>query len=196
MSGSCTSASMSSTRGALLARAARSVCASSTSRIWRPTVSTGLSAVIGSWKIIAIGWRATPASGRRGGAADPRPPSRMRPEAARSAPFGSSPMMISAGHRFARPALADEAQRLPGADAEGDALQDRQRRARRPSRRRDFRPQKIFAQNRALAHSPRPPLRRRGSSMSRAASPRRLIERMHSDSISPGQKISEGLIWK
>ena len=31
-----------------------SVCALSTSRIWRPTVSTGLSAVIGSWKIIAI----------------------------------------------------------------------------------------------------------------------------------------------
>ena len=29
-------------------------CVSSASRIWRPIVSTGLSEVIGSWKIIAI----------------------------------------------------------------------------------------------------------------------------------------------
>ena len=36
------------------ARASRSVWARSTSSIWRPTGTTGLSAVIGSWKIIAI----------------------------------------------------------------------------------------------------------------------------------------------
>ena len=36
------------------ARASRLVWARSTSSIWRPTGTTGLSAVIGSWKIIAI----------------------------------------------------------------------------------------------------------------------------------------------
>ncbi len=54
------------------------------------------------------------------------------------------------------------------------------------------------ARNDVSSNSHLPPSRcfRRGSSASRAASPIRLMLRIAIDSTRPGQKISDGLIWK
>ena len=106
------------------ARASRSVWARSTSSIWRPTGTTGLSAVIGSWKIIAM----------RGGAQLPQA------AVARGEQFLADQLDAAAGrrqrallqqahhrqrgHRLARAAFADQAQRLALAHLQRDAVDD------------------------------------------------------------------------
>ena len=57
----------------------RPSCSSSTSPIWLPTVYSGFSAVIGSWKIIAIRLPRSPRISRSDFAVSSSPPKRMRP---------------------------------------------------------------------------------------------------------------------
>ena len=77
------------------ARASRSVWTRNTSSIWRPTGTTGLSAVIGSWKIIAIvvarSWRRR----RSVAVSSSSPTSLTLPPEGTSAPFCSSPITVS-----------------------------------------------------------------------------------------------------
>ena len=77
------------------ARASRSVWTRNTSSIWRPTGTTGLSAVIGSWKIIAIcvarSWR----SRRSVAVRISSPTSLTLPPVGVSAPFCSRPITVS-----------------------------------------------------------------------------------------------------
>ena len=56
-----------------------SKCARSASMIWNPTVYTGLSAVIGSWKITAISLPRTSRSSRSGMPRSSRPSSLIEP---------------------------------------------------------------------------------------------------------------------
>ena len=98
------------------ARASRSVWTRSTSSIWRPTGTTGLSAVIGSWKIIAM--RVARNCRKRAVArfeqflADQLDAAAGRHQRA----LRQQSHHGQRGHRFARAALADQAQRLALAD--------------------------------------------------------------------------------
>jgi hypothetical protein len=94
-SGNRTSPSMARIRSRRAAGGSR-VCVASTSSICRPQHITGLSAVIGSWKIIAIRAprrvrsRAAPARSRSS------PSSEIRPADATSSPLGRRPMTACA----------------------------------------------------------------------------------------------------
>ena len=67
-------------------------CTSSVSAIWSPIVKTGLSAVIGSWKISAISAPRTARISRSGSVSRSRPLKRMLPPAMR--PGGWTSRMI------------------------------------------------------------------------------------------------------
>ena len=91
----------------------------STSTIWLPTVNSGLSDVIGSWKTIAISLPRTRRK-RRVGVVDQRLalPAHV---AARDPPGQfDEPQQCLRRHALARAALADEAERLAPADREAD----------------------------------------------------------------------------
>ena len=77
------------------ARASRSVWARSTSSIWRPTGTTGLSAVIGSWKIIAMVVARSCRRRRSLAASSSSPTSLMLPPVGASAPFCNRPITVS-----------------------------------------------------------------------------------------------------
>ncbi len=90
--------------------------------------------------------------------------------------------------RLARPGFADEAHRLSRLDAEIEALDHLLIRiaVQRDPEARDFQ----------KAHRSIPRLAIRGSSASRTASPRRLIDRIATETASPGHRTIPGLIWK
>ncbi|MGY4177924.1 hypothetical protein ACVIHH_003215 [Bradyrhizobium sp. USDA 4518] len=77
------------------ARASRSVWARSTSSIWRPTGTTGLSAVIGSWKIIAIRVARSCRSRRSLAVSSSSPTSLTLPPDGTSVPFCCRPITVS-----------------------------------------------------------------------------------------------------
>ena len=77
------------------ARASRSVWTRSTSSIWRPTGTTGLSAVIGSWKIIAMVVARNCRRRRSLAVSSSSPTSLMLPPDGTSAPFCNSPITVS-----------------------------------------------------------------------------------------------------
>ena len=102
--------------------AASPSCRASTSPIWAPTVCSGLSAVIGSWKIIAI--------------SPPRIDAHLRLALrAQVAAFEDDPARRGRavdqaedrqrGDRLARSRLADECELLAGSDRERDVVDDR-----------------------------------------------------------------------
>ena len=113
----------------LAGRGARApVCAFRFSPIWRPTVSTGLSAVIGSWKIMAI---SRPRSRRssRSGMADQfaaAPDDRALDAARRS----HQAQDRAQGHALARAGFADQSQHLARLHLQIDAVDRGQRAAR------------------------------------------------------------------
>src|SRR5205807_9715590 len=78
-----------------LARASRSVWVRSTSSIWRPTGTTGLSAVIGSWKIIAMVVARNCCKRRSLAVSSSSPTSLTLPPEAISEPFCSRPITVS-----------------------------------------------------------------------------------------------------
>ena len=100
------------------------------------SVMTGLSAVIGSWKIIDMRVQRS--------VAQPRVARRQQflaleqDLAARSAsaPFGSRPMTAKRDHRLARAGFADQADDLAGIDRQARAAAPRARGRRRPAARR------------------------------------------------------------
>ena len=105
------------------------------------------------------------------------------------------------GHRLAGTGFTDEANRFPGADGNRNAVQHR--RAFLVAGQCDD--EIVDAQNLRRTggiewgrrgHFEASLFFMRGSSRSRAVSPRRLMERMQSDNAIPGQKMSSGLIWK
>ena len=105
-------------------------------RSGRPTRMTGFSAVIGSWKTIAICSPAHAGAGRpprreRG----PRRRTAISPPAIR-ARRGSRPTMRAQRHALAAARLADEAQRLAAADARTRRRRPRARRRARAGSRR------------------------------------------------------------
>ena len=106
------------------ARASRSVWTRSTSSIWRPTGTTGLSAVIGSWKIIAI-VVARNCRSRRSLAVE-----QFLADQLDAAAGGHQRALLQQahhgqrGHRFARAAFADQAQRLAFVHLQRDAVDD------------------------------------------------------------------------
>ncbi len=113
---------MISTTRARRAPASISPCASSTSAIWRPTGRTGLSAVIGSWKIIDI--RLALSARIRAGVAwaeilvpEPDPAARHGEHAGRQQPHDRERR-----DRLARAALAHEAERLARPHVEGEPI--------------------------------------------------------------------------
>ena len=94
-----------------------------TSPTWRPTRMTGLSAVIGSWKIIA---RSRPRRRRQPRPAGQRDP-RRRAGCGRGAGgsrCGSSPMMLKRQHALAGAGFADDAEHLARRDGERHVLED------------------------------------------------------------------------
>ena len=116
-SGSCTCAIMS--RIALARARAREIgVARSTSSIWRPTGSTGLSAVIGSWKIIAMRLARNCAQPAVAGGQQFLAAQQDAAAGGTSDALRQQPHEVERGHRFAGAALADQAQRLARADAE------------------------------------------------------------------------------
>ncbi len=176
----------------------RSLCMLSTSMICSPTRSTGFSAVIGSWKIIAMrrarnwriwAWLALVIS---------KSSSVMLPPCTSRADFGSSPM------------AASEVTDLPEPDSPTKQCVSPARIVRsmpsitglacgrplNPMRRSRTLSTSRASEKSLFLNCISQPSRffMRGSSRSRAVSPRRLIDRMQSDSSRPGQKISPGLI--
>ena len=95
MSGNCTARMMSSTRVRFSA-AESSVWMSSTSSIWSPTVMTGLSAVMGSWKTIAMREPRRSRSCAGVLVVISSPASLIEPPVRASWPFGSNPMTACA----------------------------------------------------------------------------------------------------
>src|ERR1700736_3527889 len=162
-----------------LARASNSVWAHSTSSIWRPTGTTGLSAVIGSWKIIAM--------------VVARAKQFFADQLDAAAGWHQRALLQQAhhgqrGHGLAGSAFADQAQRLGFCNLQGDAVED----AWRLRILAETDDEIVDVENRA--HLPLSRCFMRGSSASRAASPIRLTLRIATDSNRPGQKISDGLI--
>ena len=100
------------------------------------------------------------------------------------------------GDGLARSAFADHAQRLAFAHLQRDAVDDAL--AVRILAEADDEVVDVENDGFEFGGVHLPPSRcfMRGSSASRAASPIRLMLRIAIDSISPGQKISDGLIWK
>ncbi len=90
----------------------------------RPTVSTGLSEVIGSWKIIATSAPRTSRISRSLRAARSRPARLIVPPAIRAIGCGQEPHDRERRHRLARAGLAGDAERLPGGDVEGQPVDD------------------------------------------------------------------------
>ncbi|MGY4287671.1 hypothetical protein ACVWXO_006891 [Bradyrhizobium sp. LM2.7] len=79
----------------LRAFASRSVWARKTSSIWRPTGTTGLRAVIGSWKIIAICVARSCRSRRSVAVSNSSPTSLTLPAVGTSVPLGNRPIVVS-----------------------------------------------------------------------------------------------------
>ena len=77
------------------ARASSEVCARNTSSIWRPTGTTGLSAVIGSWKIIAMRVARNCRKRRSLAVSNSSPTSLTLPPVGGSAFFCNSPITVS-----------------------------------------------------------------------------------------------------
>ena len=176
------------------ARASRSVCARSTSSIWRPTGTTGLSAVIGSWKIIAMVVARSCRRRRSLAVSSSSPTSLMLPRGRRQRALLQQPHHRQRCDGFARAAFADHAQRFALAHLQGDAVDDA-----RPLRRLAEADDEVVdveddVGGRCRAHLLPSRCFMRGSSASRAASPIRLTLRIAIDSNRPGQKISDGLI--
>ena len=90
---------------------------------------TGLSAVIGSWKIMRDPAAAQARAARLGGMASRSRPSNAMPAALDAAGAWRRPSMAAAGHGLATTDLADDAERLAGA-----RLEARRRRRRRRAR--------------------------------------------------------------
>ena len=171
------------------ARASRSVWAHSTSSIWRPTGTTGLSAVIGSWKIIAIRVARNCRKRRSLAVNSSSPTSFMLPPVGISAFFCNRPITVSAVTDLPEPLS-------PTRHSVSRSWTSREI----PSMMR--RPLGIFAEaddeivDGEDGHLPASRCFMRGSSASRAASPIKLTLRIVIDSNRPGQKISDGLIRK
>ena len=106
------------------ARASRSVWTRSTSSIWRPTGTTGLSAVIGSWKIIAMVVARNCRSRRSLAPSSSSPTSLMLPPRRRQRALLQQSHHRQRGDGFARSAFADQAQRFAFADLQRDAVDD------------------------------------------------------------------------
>src|ERR1700676_2785522 len=85
------------------ARASRSVWARSTSSIWRPTGTTGLSAVIGSWKIIAMVVARNCRRRRSEAVSSSSPTSFMLPPDGTSEPLCNNPITVSDVTDFPEP---------------------------------------------------------------------------------------------
>ena len=102
------------------------------SSICRPTVSTGLSAVIGSWKIMAISRAAHARAARARGSADAGPRPRQRDAARRPGAGGRTrPQDRAQRDALAGAGFADQAQHLARRDVEVDAVDGGERAARR-----------------------------------------------------------------
>ncbi len=120
-----TSCSISMVRASATLREAVS-CSSRASSIWRPMVMTGLSEVIGSWKIMEI---SLPRISRMAAASRPTrstPSSRTEPSTMRPGGSATSRISDSAVTLLPQPELADDGQQSRRAGA-------RRRRRRRPS---------------------------------------------------------------
>ena len=195
------------------ARASRSVWARSTSSIWRPTGTTGLSAVIGSWKIIAMVVARNCLRRRSLALSSSSPTSLMLPPDGTSDPFCNSPISASEVTDLPDPLSPTTHSVSPSRTCNDTPSMIRVACGFLP------RPTTSLSMSRTIVlvtdaseassskavdcfvdAGPRhlPPSRcfMRGSSASRAASPIRLTLRIAIDSINPGQKISDGLIWK
>ena len=106
------------------------VWVSSTSSICWPQVMTGLSAVIGSWKIIDMRVQRSSRSRASLAASTFSPSSRISPEVGFSA-LASRPMTVKAITDLPEPELAHQADDLAGIDREAHLL-DRMDCGRRP----------------------------------------------------------------
>ena len=157
---------------------------SSTSAIWSPTVMTGLSAVIGSWKIMAM--RVPRRSRRRAGVAlsTSSPSSSTWPALADSS-RGSRPITAWAVTDLPEPEFADDADDLARADREGDVLDGvRAVRAARQADREAFDGEDGGGGCRPSA--PHTRLAKRGSSVSRRPSPSMLTASTANARKTPG----------
>ena len=168
----------------VLPRQRRSASASA-SRICRPIVSTGLSDVIGSWKIIAISRPRTVRSSPVRSCSRSRPPKSALPLV--DAPGArQDPEQRERGDALAAARLADDAERLARRDVERDAVDGVDRAALGP----ELDPQVL--DRRAAAHVARP--RSFGSSASRRPSPIRLKPSTEKTIATPGMIASHGAV--
>ncbi len=158
-------------------------CSTSASAIWRPMVSTGLSEVIGSWKIIEI---ALPRTSRISGSDSSsrlRPSNSMRPPTMRRRRHRQQAQDRQRRHALAAAGLADDRQRLAGHHVEATPSTARTT----PSRvwKCVFRSSTRSSGVALRAHRY---MRRasRGSSASRRPSPSRLTDSTVSDRNRPG----------
>ena len=109
--------------GALLGRrAVEALVQPQASRaIWRPTVSTGLSDVIGSWKIIEMSLPRMSRISRSESSQQVAASKAMRP-AILPGRLGDQPQDRHGGDGLAATRLADDGERLPGLELERDAV--------------------------------------------------------------------------
>ena len=91
----------------------------STSAIWAPTVNSGLSDVIGSWKTIAISLPRTRASVASASRTSDWPFQRTSPPVMLPGQLDQAEQGLGRD-ALARPALADQAERLAAVDGEAD----------------------------------------------------------------------------
>ena len=94
------------------------------SAIWSPTVKTGLSEVIGSWKIIEIELPRTSVISSSLSFSRSRPSSRISPAMVLPGPL-DEPHRRQRGDALAAAGLADDAERLPVLDLEADTRRPR-----------------------------------------------------------------------
>ena len=106
------------------ARASRSVWTRSTSSIWRPTGTTGLSAVIGSWKIIAMVVARNCRKRRSLAVSSSSPTSLTLPPVGTSAPFCNRPITVSEVTDLPEPLSPTRHSVSPLADLQRDAVDD------------------------------------------------------------------------
>ena len=90
--------------------------------ICSPIFSTGLSEVIGSWKIMAISRPRMRRISSSESSSSSRPSKRTEPLGMRAVPGGSSRMTASAETDLPEPELADDRHHLAGADRVAQAL--------------------------------------------------------------------------
>ena len=98
-------------------------CRRRPSAIWSPTVNTGLSDVIGSWKIMAMRVAADRRASRpRPASGGPSLPNRISPPAGYARRRGHEAHDRERGHALAAAGLADDAEGAPGPDLEADPV--------------------------------------------------------------------------